>query len=83
MVNEDLENSDIQDAKATMIPDKNMLYLTFVKPLKSKGENTISIGEEGGLHYFSDGPSHLKQTGSFVWLTKDEEPMDFNKLLKK
>ena len=65
-----------------MVPDKNVLYLTFVKSLKSKGENAISIGEEGGLHYFSDGPSHLKHV-SHVWLTNDEEPLDFNKLLKK
>ena len=76
---QDKEDSDLQDAKATMIPEKNVLYVTFVKPLNSTDPDHVSIGTSDGLFYYSDGPSQLLQIKKHVWLNNGE-PINFNAL---
>ena len=62
-----------------MIPEKNILYVTFVKPLNSTDPDYVSIGTSDGLFYYSDGPSQLLQIKKHVWLNNGE-PINFNAL---
>ena len=61
-----------------MIPDKDVLYVTFVKPLNSPDEY-LNIGRPDGLFYYVDGPSHLNLLNSKMWLDLDG-PLNFNDL---